>query len=376
MHLAFVSHYDPDDLGAYSGTPHFMARALRDRVDRLSVVAPLPVGNRVGGRLAKLRNRVRGQGYSRHHTARGARAQSRAASAALRDLRPDAVLTPSTLPLFELDFDGPTACWPDATFEANLLFYPEFSTFPDAHVAEAHAVERQSLHNAAVALFAARYAADSASGYYGVPESDVHVVPYGANLDDVPDDVAPSVDARSRDACRLLYVGSGWVRKGGDVALRVAEEMTAAGLPTTLTVAGPEPPVGAHPLLRATGFLRKGVPAERDRLRRLFAESHVLLMPVRAEDYGCVFAEAAAFGLPSLATAVGGVPTAIADGESGLLVPPRSRPQDIAARLLALLADAERYRALCLSARAHYERVGNWGVAADRVVSLLAARLR
>ena len=371
MHLAFVSEYDPTDLAAYSGIPHFLVRALRERVDRLSVVAPLPIGSRVRGRIAKLRHRARGEGYSRQHTAQAARALSEAASAKLKALQPDAVLTPGTLPLFELDFDGPTACWPDATFEANLLFYPEFTTLSDAHVAHAHTVERQALHRATLALFAARYAADSASGYYGVDETAVHVVPYGANLDEVPADVGPSIDARPHDECRLLYVGSGWVRKGGDVALRVAEEMTAAGVPTTLTVAGPVPPVDAHPLLRPTGFLRKSVPAERERLRQLFADSHFLLMPVRAEDYGCVFAEAAAFGLPSVATAVGGVPSAVSDGESGLLVPPRSRPQDIAARLLALHADRAAYEPLAHSARGWYDRVGNWGVASDRALALL-----
>ncbi len=369
MHLAFVSQYDPADLASYSGIPHHMVRALRQRVDRLSVVAPLAAGNRVAGRLAKLRHRVRGEGYSRQHTPAAARALSESAAEAVRALRPDAVLTPSTLPLYSLDVDCPTACWPDATFEANLLFYPDFSILSDAHIVEAHDVERQALSNATLALFAARYAADSASGYYGVPEAAVHVVPYGANLGRAPDDVEAGLAARPDGECRLLYVGSGWVRKGGDVALRVAEEMTAAGLPTTLTVAGPPPPV-RHPLLRVTGFLRKDVPVERDRLRRLLAESHVLCMPVRAEDYGCVFAEAAAFGLPSVATRVGGVPSAVADGESGLLVPPRSRPQDIAAQVMDLLADAERYRQLCRSARGWYERVGNWDVAADRVVGL------
>ena len=371
MHLAFVSPFNPNDLSAWSGIPHFMARALRPRVDRLSVVAPLRLGNRVRGRIAKLRHRARGAGYSRQHTAAAARALSEQASARLRDLRPDAVLCPSTLPLYALDTDAVTACWADATFEANLLFYPEFSTLPDAHVAEAHAVEKRALHRATRALFAAQYAADSASGYYGVPDAAVHVVPFGANLDHAPTDVERAIDQRPRDVCRLLFVGSGWTRKGGDVALRVAEEMTALGLPTTLTVAGPRPPVADHPLLRATGFLRKSEPAERERLRDLFAESHFLCMPVRAEDYGCVFAEAAAFGLPSAATRVGGVPSAVADGESGLLFEPRPRPQDVAARLVALHADAEAYGRLARSARAWYERVGNWDAAAERVVTLL-----
>ncbi len=150
--------------------------------------------------------------------------------------------------------------------------------------------------------------------------------------------------------------------------------MTARGVPTTLTVAGPVPPT-ASPLLRAEGFLRKEVPAERDRLRRLFAESHFLCMPVRAEDFGCVFAEAAAFGVPSASSRVGGVPSAVADGVSGVLFDVREQPGVLAERLLALWANDDEYGALATSAREHFEQTLNWGVAVDRVLDLLRAHL-
>ena len=379
MHLAFVFPFDPTDVRAYSGTPYFMTRALRERVDRLSIVAPLPVGGAVRGRAAKLRHRLRGETYLRAHTWLGVGAMAEAAGRQLEALRPDAVLAPSTLPLAALDADCPLACWPDATFEANLMFYPDFTGLPDALVAEAHAVERAALGRSAVAAFATAHAARSATGYYGVDDVSVHVVEYGTNLadEDVPtaEEVRASVAARPEGACRLLFVGGGWVRKGGDVALRVAEEMTARGVPTTLTVAGPAPPVEGHPLLRAEGFLRKDVPAQRDRLRALFAESHFLCMPVRAEDFGCVFAEAAAFGLPSLTTDIGGMPTTVGDGEAGLLFPFQERPQAIAERALELLADRPAYEALAASAKAKQTRVLDWGVACDRVLSLLRAHV-
>ena len=372
MHLAFVSQFDPDDPRAYSGTPLHMVQALRERVDRLSVVAPLALGDRVGGRVAKLRHRLRGEGYSRQHTAAAARALGEAATPRLRELHPDAVLAPSTLPLFGLDAPCPTACWPDATFEANLQFYPEFTGLSDAHVAEAHAVERAALDRADLVLAATAHAADSARGYYGVDEARVHVVPYGANLDEPPTEaeVAAGWAARDGGPVRLLFVGAGWVRKGGDVALRVAEEMAARGADVRLTVAGAPPPVAEHPLLEATGFLRKDVPEERDRLRRLFAESHFLCMPVRAEDFGCVFAEASAFGLPSLATDVGGLPTTLADG-AGVLFRFQERPQVIAERALALLADADAYRQMAEAARRRFETVTNWGTASDRALDLI-----
>lgn len=374
MHIAFVSPFDPTDVRAFSGTPHFMTRALRERVDRLSIVAPLPVGGAVRGRVAKLAHRLRGEGYLRHHTWEGVRAMAEAAAEPLAALRPDAILAPSTLPLAALETDVPMAFWSDATFEANLLFYPEFTGLADANVAEAHAVERSAIQRASVAAFATDHAARSATGYYGVEDGSVHVVPYGVNLDPVPsaDDVLTAAAARSTDTCRLLFVGGGWIRKGGDVALRVAEEMTARGIPTTLTVAGPPPPVDAHPLLRAEGFLRKDVPEERARLQALFSTSHFLCMPVRAEDFGCVFAEAAAFALPSLTTNVGGMPTTVGD-EAGVLFPFQERPQAIAERALALFHDRAAYDALAQSARARHERVLNWETASDRLIELIRA---
>ncbi|MEM0962902.1 MAG: group 1 glycosyl transferase, partial [Bacteroidota bacterium] len=216
-------------------------------------------------------------------------------------MKPDAILAPSTLPLASLETDLPTAFWADATFESNLLFYPEFTGLPMSNVAEAHAVEKAAIQRTTVAAFATEHGARSAEGYYGVSDGSVHVVPYGANLDGVPsaDQVLDAAAARPHGTCQLLYVGGGWVRKGGDVALRVAEELTAGGIPTTLTVVGPPPPVDPHPLLRIEGFLRKDNPTDRTRLGALFSQSHFLCMPVRAEDFGCVFAEAAAFALPS-----------------------------------------------------------------------------
>ena len=42
----------------------------------------------------------------------------------------------------------------------------------------------------------------------------------------------------------------------------------------------------------------------------------------RVEGFGLVYLEAAAGGLPSIATAVGGVPDAVLADETGILVPP------------------------------------------------------
>ena len=372
VHVAFVSQFDPTDPRAYSGTAHHMAEAVRRRVERFSVVAPLRAGAPVRGRLRKLAYRARGEGYTRAQTEAGARGYAEDAEARLRALRPDVVLSPSTLPVAYLGGPWPVAFWSDATFEANLHFYGDYTNLSDEAVLEGHRVERAAMDRAALSLFATDHAARSATGYYGVDPDRVRVALYGANLAPAPDReaVERAVAARARDRCRLLFVGAGWVRKGGDVAVRVAEEVAARGVPAELVVAGTEPLLERpSPHVRTVGFVAKSTAAGRAAFDRLFLESHFLCMPVRAEDFGCVFAEAAAYGVPSLATAVGGMPSTVAD--AGLLFPLHERPQAIAERAVALWRDADAYAAAALRARDRFERHLNWDAAADRVVGLL-----
>ena len=56
------------------------------------------------------------------------------------------------------------------------------------------------------------------------------------------------------------------------------------------------------------------------------------------EGFGLVFLEAAAFGVPSVATWSGGIPDAIEDGVTGLLVPERD-PAALAAAIIRILGD-------------------------------------
>jgi phosphatidylinositol alpha-1,6-mannosyltransferase len=62
-----------------------------------------------------------------------------------------------------------------------------------------------------------------------------------------------------------------------------------------------------------------------DQLPSLYAACDIFLMPTRqdasdVEGFGIVFLEAAATGKPSIGGRNGGVPEAVADGETGLLV--------------------------------------------------------
>lgn len=146
----------------------------------------------------------------------------------------------------------------------------------------------------------------------------------------------------------ILAVGRLVPRKGFDRLIRLLPELRKACGDISLTIAGAGPEEGR---LRADA-IRAGVGAHvrfeiapsRDKLAELYRGADVFALPVRRSDrdvegFGIVFLEAALHGLPSVSSRVGGVPEAVQDGATGLLVDPDSEGELFEA-LKRLLNDA------------------------------------
>ena len=93
----------------------------------------------------------------------------------------------------------------------------------------------------------------------------------------------------------------------------------------------------------------------------------------RVEGFGLVYLEAAAGGLPSVATAIGGVPDAVLDDETGLLVPPAI--EDIARAITRLAEDGDTRSVLAAGASAH-ARALSWERCATETYGLPRAGIR
>lgn len=75
-----------------------------------------------------------------------------------------------------------------------------------------------------------------------------------------------------------------------------------------------------------------------EHLEPLYHAFDLSVLPSRNEGMGRAAVEALACGLPVVATAVGGLPSVVEDGVTGLLVPPED-PQALASAILRLLQD-------------------------------------
>jgi glycogen(starch) synthase len=77
----------------------------------------------------------------------------------------------------------------------------------------------------------------------------------------------------------------------------------------------------------------------RERVLRLFRAADASVLPSAWENFPHTVVEALAVGCPVIATAVGGVPEVVRDGENGLLVPPGD-PQALARTIERFFSDA------------------------------------
>ncbi len=95
---------------------------------------------------------------------------------------------------------------------------------------------------------------------------------------------------------------------------------------------------------------------QREDIRSLISASDLVTLASDFEGFPYVLMEAAARGVPAVATDVGGVRHSIIDGETGLIVPP-GEPKGLAHALLSLIVDQERRMAFGAAARLRAETV-------------------
>ena len=172
--------------------------------------------------------------------------------------------------------------------------------------------QRDAYRDAVACCVGSRWAKASIVGDYGISPANVHVVGFGRNYD-------PPPGARAWEPARFLWIGGDWARKNGERVVAAFARLRAERPGATLDLVGGHPRVGVEGV-SAHGALRLGVPAERARLDALYRRATCLVMPSLYEPFGIAYVDAAAAGVPSIGTVVGGAADAIGDG--GRLVDP------------------------------------------------------
>jgi D-inositol-3-phosphate glycosyltransferase len=192
------------------------------------------------------------------------------------------------------------------------------------------------------------------------------------------------------DAVVLLFVGRIQPLKAPDVLLRAAARLlrtdpalrarllvVIVGGPSGTGLAAPESLQHLADELGIRDLVRFVPPVTHAELPLWYRAADLTVVPSYSESFGLVAVESQACGTPVVAARVGGLPTAVRDGVSGILIDGHD-PEDWA-RTLAGLVSGEpgrhRRRALSEGARRHAARFG-WEVTAASMLEVYAEAAR
>lgn len=241
-------------------------------------------------------------------------------------------------------------------------------------------LRRRALSSADSVIPVSRFLARRAQ-HLGVDEEKITVVPNATNPDvfypDSPPDLREELDADDRSV--VVSAGRLVPKKGFDTALKAIDRVRSEIPDVLLLIAGDGPErtsleslahnLGVEDHVRFLGSVSQ------EHLRHYYSLADVFLMagrevPGDVEGFGLVYLEANACGTPTIGARVGGVPDAVRDGETGLLVPPDDPPATAGA-LTRLLTDPDLAQKLGEEGRNRVLTEANWDHVADRLYTVL-----
>ena len=306
------------------------------------------------------------------------------------------------------------------TWYANLPGYLARLLYNVPHVMTVHSLEplrpwkaEQLGAGYAVSSWCERTAIDGADAVIAVsgamgrdiervyPEVDpakIHVIHNGIDPGEYAPDRGTEVLARlgvDPDRPSVMFIGRITRQKGIGHLLDAAELIDPTAQLVLCAGAPDTPQIGAEMRSRADRLTqhRDGVFWIEEMLPRhetiqLLSHASVFVCPSVYEPFGLINLEAMACEVPVVASAVGGIPEIVVDGETGYLIPfeagddvigsprdPARFAADLAARVNELLADPATARRFGLAGRRRVVEHFSWTAIAARTVALYTSLL-
>ncbi|MEU8262031.1 glycogen synthase [Micromonospora sp. NPDC048999] len=254
--------------------------------------------------------------------------------------------------------------------------------------------ERTAMEAAdAVIAVSAGMRRDVLMAYPAVNPDRVHVVHNGIDTAQyAPDHGTDVLDRLGIDPSRpsVVYVGRITRQKGLPYLLRAARELPAdtqlvllAGAPDTLEIATEVERLVVELRANRSGVVWVAEMLPKHEVIQVLTHATIFVCPSVYEPMGIVNLEAMACETAVVATATGGIPEVVADGESGLLVPieqagdgsgrplhPERFVADLAGRINELLADPARVAEFGRAGRRRAVEHFSWDAIAARTLDL------
>ena len=259
-------------------------------------------------------------------------------------------------------------------------------------------VERTALEAADAVIAVSQGTRDDVLRLFDVPGERVHVIHNGIDTAAFAPD--PATDELARHGVDpsvpyALFVGR-VTRQKGIVHLLHAIPHLDPGIGVVLAAGQPDTPELAAEVEAGVASAQRSRPnvvwipemLSREAVRQLYSHAAVFACPSVYEPFGITNLEAMACERPVVASAIGGIPEVVVNGETGLLVPVELSPdepmtpvdpdrfaRDLATAINNLVAAPQRATKMGAAGRRRAVDLFSWSAIADRTVDLYGTLL-
>ena len=203
---------------------------------------------------------------------------------------------------------------------------------------------------------------------YGISPEKVSAVGGGVNFAPFPAPKPP----RPGKSPMFFFVGSEFMRKGGDLLLRAFALVRELYPSACLRILTRDPIPAFLPLENV-----EIIPYVWNRLkiRYFYEEADIFVLPAREETWGDVLLEAAAYGVPSIGVSGGVMDEVIKNGETGILIP-REDVKTLADAMIVLLKNADLRTSYGIAARKRAKSYFTWDQVVERMSTTIESIFR
>jgi glycosyltransferase involved in cell wall biosynthesis len=296
------------------------------------------------------------------------RTTGRQVSQAAAEIHPDVIFAYFSAPLVNCKAQAPIVYMLDTTLKGYNDQRPFFSRVEYWRMLN---WERKVVRKSTRLITWSQWSAQILHDDYRVPWEKICFLPRTAALPagSVPTQI--TIDRPDFSTLKLLLVGRDYERKGIDIAIRLVELLNQAGTTAELHIVGLK---GEDTLtVKYYGPYKKTVADELEAYVGHYRWAHFLIHPARFEAAGIVPGEAAAFGVPTITNAAGGLATTVKDCVSGVVLPRNSPAEEYLKAIRIYLEHPDEYMSLRRSTRARFEQELNWDAAGKKIYEVVCA---
>lgn len=359
MRIAFLSSLNPNDTSAWSGTLNYIFKSLKKYGNEL-----FWIGNDVLSEIRQIHESL--NPHSQFLPELFTDYFGKSLETSISEQGFDLIICRDYYFLARLNpnLNIPIIYIADST--ANLI--NSYLNMPSWYCRLCDGVEKMAIHRADVIVYSSRWAKENAISYYGCAKDKIKVVEFGANIPETM--LSDRMYRTVHKVCRLLFVATKWEAKGGPIAYETFNLIRGMGMPCKLTIIGCSVDIKDKDV-EVIPFIDKSQEKGITKLCAKYREADFFLLPTQFDCYGIVFAEAAAFSVPSVTCNVGGVGQAVRDGINGIVLPAKSKPMDFAFAIMHAYSDVELYKKMRENAYASFKSRMNWKVWGKRMNDII-----